>query len=351
MTMEDSNQLGEFDLIARFFNRQSLMGNHKPHDISSANSVLLGIGDDCALINPPPKGYCLAITTDMLVENRHFFSSADPEKLGHKCLAVNLSDLAAIGAKPVAYTLSLALPYVNAPWLASFAKGLHQLADYHDCQLIGGDTTQGPLTISITAFGHVPNSQSLRRSQAQLGDDIWLSNVVGDARYLLGVERGEWQPSQVLDSIQARLHCPTPRVELGIALLGIAHAAIDLSDGLLGDLKHILIASKWNADIWIDQIPTSQIVSALSPELRRLCTLKGGDDYELCFTAPEKNRQIISQISQELKVPLTRIGVITKTGSHDEFGKIDLIDSQNHVLPAELTQQYMRSFDHFQHES
>lgn len=222
--------LSEFDLIQQYFVTPA----------SSDRRIALGIGDDCALLQPSP-GMQLAISSDMLVSGRHFFPDADPRMLGHKCLAVNLSDLAAMGAKPVAFTLALALPEARPDWLAEFSGGLLALAEQHHCVLIGGDTTKGPLTICITIFGELPPGRALRRDAAQVGDDIWVSGTLGDARLALAHYWDEMRLSDADLAIAApRMHQPTPRIALGTALQAIAHAALDISDGLIGDLGHIL---------------------------------------------------------------------------------------------------------------
>jgi thiamine-monophosphate kinase len=214
--------MGEFDLIARFFTRP-------------VQRAALGVGDDCALLAPAP-GMQLAVSSDMLVEGRHFFADVDPAALGHKALAVNLSDLAACGARPLAFTLALALPRVDGPWLQSFAQGLLRLADAHGCELVGGDTTQGPLNICITVFGEVPAGQALLRSGARVGDDIYVSGTPGEARLALDALLGRIAlPAEVLARARQRLEQPTPRVALGQALRGVATSAIDVSDGLLGE--------------------------------------------------------------------------------------------------------------------
>lgn len=294
--------MGEFDLIERFFQRP-------------ARHAVLGVGDDCALIQPA-AGQQLAISTDMLVEGRHFLSTVDPARLGHKALAVNLSDLAACGAKPLAFTLALALPRADNAWLDGFSRGLLALADAHGCELIGGDTTQGPLNISITVFGEVPPQQALLRHAALAGDDIYVSGTLGDARLALEVFRGSCQVAgDVLERVRARMECPTPRVELGLALRGVAHAAIDISDGLLGDLGHVLKRSGVGAQVdtaWIQGSAalTADVLSL--PWLRRLdCVLAGGDDYELLFTAPVHDRERIHALASDVGVPVTRIGRIT----------------------------------------
>jgi thiamine-monophosphate kinase len=333
----ETNPLGEFDLIERFFKRP--LSNSNPQ-------ILLGIGDDCALISCSAKDQpgALAISTDMLIEGRHFLPGVDPGLLGHKALAVNLSDLAAMGATPTAFTLAIAMPEAKAEWLEDFSNGLLKLANHYHCPLIGGDTTAGPLTISITVFGRVNHTQALQRSNAQLGDDIWVSGTVGDARLALGAIRQEWllTPAEMA-LVAPRMHTPTPRIALGQKLLGIAHAAVDVSDGLLGDLSHILKMSQVGAEIEIDQIPRSGTLSEQALERQRLCTLMGGDDYELCFTAPRVHRETIQNLAKELDLNLTKIGVITPPTP----SLMILLDDSGQILPAEESQHYLHSFDHF----
>ncbi len=300
--------MGEFDLIARYFTRP----------VRPGGAAVLGVGDDCALLAPAP-GMQLAISSDMLVEGRHFFADVDPEALGHKALAVNLSDLAACGARPLAFTLALSLPRVDEAWLAGFSRGMWQLADAHGCQLVGGDTTQGPLNLCITVFGEVPTGQALLRSGARPGDDIYVSGTLGDARLALEALLGHTTlPADTLARARQRLERPTPRVELGLALRGIASSAMDLSDGLLGDLGHILKASGVGARIDVDE--TSNLIAAsaypasakgqFGIELVRQCTLAGGDDYELAFTAPPAQRAAVAAASQSSGTPVTRIGTV-----------------------------------------
>jgi thiamine-monophosphate kinase len=332
-------KLGEFDLIWRFFKAGS-----ESMAQTQTEQVLLGIGDDCALLQPD-AAQSLAVTSDMLVEGRHFFVGANPEWLGHKALAVNLSDLAAMGAKPVGFTLALALPNANADWLAQFSQGLFRLAQQWQCPLIGGDTTQGPLTICITALGHVP-AAAIKRSGAKVGDDIWVSGALGDARLALGALRSEWPlDHSSLETILHRMHQPEPRIALGIQLRGIASSALDVSDGLLGDLRHILKASQVNAEVLIDQLPISRTLAEQTGHLRRQCAANGGDDYELCFTAPTSKRITLESLSTAL-LPLTRIGSITSASNGAEPTLI-LRDANGNLLTAAESMRLMQSFDHF----
>ena len=318
--------MGEFDLIERYFK--------KP-----VRHADLGIGDDCALLSTAP-GHQLAISTDMLVEGRHFLSTVQPSHLGHKALAVNLSDLAACGAQPKAFLLSLAMPRADAHWLEGFSQGLFELAQQHDCELIGGDTTQGPLNISITVLGEVPQGQALLRSGAQAGDDLYVSGTVGDARLALEAFRGHISlPETVLQSARARMETPTPRVQLGMALRGIASAAADISDGLLGDLGHILKASGVGARIeWplAASLLGSRTRWSCPMALAQTCVLSGGDDYELVFTAPASRREQVAAAAARTQTPVTRIGtVVAQSG-------MEVLDGQGQALPGPFA-----SFDHF----
>ena len=329
--------MGEFDLIARFFKRPAAA-------TASAASTVLGIGDDCALLQPAP-GMQLAISSDMLVEGRHFLSTVDPYKLGHKALAVNLSDLAACGAKPLAFTLALSLPRADAAWLEPFSRGLLALADAHGCALVGGDTTQGPLNICITVFGEVPPGQALLRSGARAGDDLYVSGTLGDARLALEVFRGTLAvPGEVFSAARARMEQPTPRVALGQALRGVASSALDVSDGLLGDLGHILRASGVGACIDLSKTINLIAFSALQvsataqfdADYLQQCTLAGGDDYELAFTAAPTHRADVAAAAQASGTPVTRIGVVETTPG------LRLIDAQGRPLV-----RHYASFDHF----
>ncbi len=289
--------LGEFELIERYFARPS-------------RRAVLGNGDDCALL-APAAGMVLATSTDMLVEGRHFLPTVPPERLGHKALAVNLSDLAACGAQPLAFTLALALPRADEEFLAGFSRGLFALADAHDCELVGGDTTSGPLTISISVFGEVPPSAALLRSGAQAGDDVWVSGTLGDARLALEAFRGRVAlDAAAFEAVRLAMEQPQPRVMLGVALRGVARSAIDVSDGLHGDLSHLLRRSGVGATIDVDALPAGAVLRAQPPEMQRLCTLTGGDDYELVFTAAPAQRDAIVAAGGHAGVAVTRIGRI-----------------------------------------
>ena len=336
-----SGPLGEFDLIQRFFKTGAdSMASEKSYD-----AVTLGIGDDCALIKPM-AGEEIAITSDMLVEGRHFFAHANPEQLGYKALAVNLSDLAAMGVKPIGFTLSIALPEVNSSWLEAFAKGLFGIAQHYSCPLIGGDTTAGPLTISITAFGSIPSGKAIRRSGAKVDDDIWVSGTLGDARLTLAALRHEINVSKDdLNSIEHRMHQPSPRIELGIQLREIASAALDVSDGLLGDLRHILRQSQVDAEIELNQLPKSVTLQKQDLAIQNQFAACGGDDYELCFTAPPSEREKIHNLSKTLNLPLTIIGKILPKNDVDI--KIHLLDASGKKLSNTEAAPFLNSFDHF----
>ncbi len=322
--------MGEFELIRRHFQRAT--------PPAGDSAVVLGIGDDCALLQPSP-GHQLAISSDMLVEGRHFFPDVDPEALGHKALAVNLSDLAAMGARPLGFTLALALPHADGDWLARFAQGLFALADAHACPLVGGDTTRGPLNLCITVFGEVRPGRALRRDAARAGDDLYVSGRTGEARLALEQLRGTaWAGAAVDAEARARLERPTPRNALGVALAATpgVHAAIDLSDGLAGDLGHLLQASGVGAEIDLPDLPVASILHGL-PEAHRLeCLLAGGDDYELLFTAAPEARAAVAQASADSGTPVTRIGRVTATPG------LRLLDAAGQERPLDAV-----GFDHF----
>ena len=315
--------LGEFDLIGRYFSRP-------------VQRAALGIGDDCALFAPGP-GMQLAVSSDMLVEGRHFLGTVAPDRLGHKALAVNLSDLAACGARPLAFTLALAMPRAEEAFLEGFSRGLFALADAHGCELVGGDTTQGPLNICITVFGEVPHGQALLRSGARVGDDLYVSGTLGDARLALEVFRGTVAlPGDAFDAVRGAMELPTPRVALGQALRGVASSAIDVSDGLLGDLGHILGRSRVGARVEVDAVPRSAVLRGQSLAWQRECTLAGGDDYELLFTAPASQAAAVRDAAHRSGVAATRIGRIEAEPA------LRLVDANGAAVDNRF-----RAFDHF----
>jgi thiamine-monophosphate kinase len=299
----------EFEIIRRYFSRP-------------ARRALLGVGDDAALLAPSP-GMELAFATDLLVSGRHFLPGADPRLLGHKTLAVNLSDMAAMGATPRWATLALALESDDEAWLAAFAEGFYALAERFGVDLVGGDTTRGPLTLCVAILGEVPAGRALRRDGARAGDDVWVSGELGGAAYALGEPR---------DAAAARrLHAPEPRVALGEALRGIASAAIDVSDGFAQDLGHVLESSRVGAEVRYASLPKHRIAD---PALERRCVLSGGDDYELLFTAPPANRGAIERLSGEPK--LTRVGTV-RAGP----AALRVLDERGAPMTVE------RGYDHF----
>jgi len=321
--------MGEFDLIKRFFTRDAVLAPQP--------GVAVGIGDDCAVLAPTP-GMQWLVSTDMLVEGRHFLSTVAPERLGHKSLAVNLSDLAACGATPRAFTLALAMPRVDEVFLEGFARGLFALADAHGIALVGGDTTAGPLNICITVMGEAPAGAALLRRGGQAGDDLYVSGRLGDARLALETFRGTLMLETGAEFEQARLamECPAPRVALGQALRGIAHSAIDVSDGFAGDLGHILARSGLGATVRVDELPRSALLARQPLALQRLCTLTGGDDYELIFSAPVQARTAVLAAAAESATLVTRVGQL------DAAPGLRLLDRGGQLLREDLA-----SFDHF----
>lgn len=315
--------LGEFEIIDKYFTR-------------SPRRAAVGVGDDCALIDVDP-GMRLAVSCDMLVEGRHFLSTVAPERLGHKALAVNLSDLAACGAEPLGFILALALPSADEAFIAPLARGMLALADEYRVELIGGDTTAGPLNICITVLGQVPPEQALLRSGARPGHDIWVSGRLGDARLALEVFRGHAVlPGSSFEEVRRAMECPVPRVGLGIALRGVATSAIDLSDGLLGDLGHVLQRSGVGATIDVDALPRGAILRSQPTALQHECVLAGGDDYELLFTAPRSRREEVLQAAVQARVAVTPCGVIE---AGDELRVVD-----GNGAPVDAPR---RGFDHF----
>lgn len=333
--------LGEFDLIARIRARAAARAD-----------VVLGIGDDAALLAPRP-GECLALCVDTLNAGVHFPPSATPADIGWKALAVNLSDLAAMGAEPAWCTLSLSLPQPDRDWLDGFLDGLLALAGEHGLALVGGDTTRGPLSVSITAAGFVPPTQALRRDGARAGDEIWVTGTLGDAAAGLALvqaeEGGNTGAPGFLEPpgaetgpahrafLRGRLHRPAPRIAAGLALRGLAHACIDVSDGLLADLGHVLAASAVGAVLELDALPASPALAALrDPVARRRFQCSGGDDYELCFTAPPARHEAVRAALSARGVQAACIGSI-RAGS-----SLVAQDAQGRAVRLEPD-----GFDHF----
>ena len=318
--------LSEFSLIDRYFKTSPAPG-------------MVGVGDDAALMSVP-AGHKLVVCKDVLVQGRHFFADVDPYRLGQKSLAVNLSDLAAMGATPLACLLGLALPQVDEPWLESFSAGLHALGKHWNCPLVGGDTTaseQG-IFISVTALGTLPQDQpGLLRSAARVHDDVWISAELGAADVALRIMSGDLpDPHGCLDQIRPALESPNPRVALGQQLLGVAHAAIDISDGLTQDLGHILDSSGVGACLEVDLLPVHPALGAFPKAVVSQAVLHGGDVYELCFTAPPVKRDKILAIGQDLDIKLTRVGTIcAEPGLFAQYA-----DGRREQLQA-------RGFDHF----
>jgi thiamine-monophosphate kinase len=324
--------LGEFDLIAKYFTRPT-------------PRAVLGVGDDCALLQPA-VGMQWAVSCDMLVEGRHFLSTVPPERLGHKALAVNLSDLAACGARPLAFTLALALPRADEAFLAGFSQGLWALADAHGIELVGGDTTAGPLNLCITVFGEVPPGQALRRDGARAGDELWVSHPpeggLGDARLALEGFRGRVHLlGDDFDTVRRAMEQPQPRVALGLALRGVASAAIDLSDGLVGDLGHVLQRSGVGALLQTDALPISPVLARQPRERQLHCALAGGDDYELLFTAAPDRRVQVQAAAAAAGVAVRCIGRI------EAGAGLRLVDAQGATLPPLA----LHGFDHFRDET
>ena len=318
----------EFELIREYFTQPTQHTN-------------LSVGDDAALISVAP-GMELAISADMLIAGTHFFHDADAYKLGWKSLAVNVSDMAAMGANPKWATLAIALPHADKDWLTEFSRGFFSCAKAFSVDLIGGDTTRGPLTISVQIMGEVPQGAAITRSGAQAGDDIWLSGILGDAALALAHLQGKMHDKLALDDGYIEyclhaLHIPKPRVELGLALRKIATSAIDISDGLLSDLGHILKASAIGAEIHLNQVPTSAFISQhLHEKHIQQYVLAGGDDYELCFTAPVNAREQINSLSRQLHLTLTNIGNTTSTT------ELLVYDASQKPIPINKT-----GYDHF----
>jgi len=323
---------GEFDLIARYFARPT-------------PQAVLGPGDDCALLAPSP-GMELAITTDMLVSGVHFLPDTDPYQLGWKALAVNLSDLAAMGAKPRWVLLAGSLPDADEEWIAAFSGGLFACATRHTVDLVGGDTTRGPLNLCITALGEVPVGTSLRRDLARPGDDLWISGQPGLAALgLAHLQSRTRLPEMLSKRCISALQKPVPRVELGLALRQqhLAQSAIDVSDGLLADLSHIAERSGVDALVFLPQLPC--LPAGADPVLARNCQLAGGDDYELLFTASVSKRHELAGLAAQLDLPLWRIGQIVEAGDAAR-PEARLVDENGQIMPTTC-----KGFDHFDQDN
>ena len=296
--------MAEFSLIDRFRQR----AGRRP-------DVALGIGDDAALIDPP-KGQQLVLAVDTLVEGVHFAKGVPASAIGWKALAVNLSDLAAMGAEPAVALLALTLPSDDAGFVEEFAIGFAALADTHRVALVGGDTTRGPLAASVTVMGYVPKGKALTRAGAAAGDDLWVTGTLGDAAGALAL----WKsgiPMLRTGVLRERLDRPAPRLGAGLALRGLASACIDVSDGFLADLGHVLAMSGLGADVDVDALPaTPALLEAFpDPVARRALQLTGGDDYELCFTAAVKHRDAVRAALDGVATPVTRVGTLTAGAS------------------------------------
>lgn len=307
----------EFALIDRYFKR-------------ATSHTALGVGDDAAIVRPSP-GMELVVSTDMLVAGTHFLPDADPENLGWKVLAVNVSDMAAMGAQPKWALLAAALPAATESWIEKFARGFFACADAFDVDVIGGDTTKGPRNFCVTIFGELPAGQALLRSGAQPGDEVWVSGTPGRAARGLAHLQGRIVLEEpTLADCLAALHRPQPRVALGLALRGLATAAIDVSDGLLADLGHVLAASGVAATLRPAALP--------APSFERDCYLAGGDDYELAFTAPAARHEEVLALGQNLSLPLDCIGIIEAGVA----GALTVLDQAGQPVEADR-----RGYDHF----
>ena len=316
--------MNEFDLIARYFQRPGKVAD-------------LGVGDDAALLTPG-AGQQLAVSVDMLVAGRHFFEDVNPYTLGHKSLAVNLSDLAAMGATPRWFTLALALPHADANWLDAFSRGMFALAEIHEIELVGGDTTRGPLTISIQVAGEVPRGTALLRGGAQAGDDIWVSGSLGAAAAAVAARlEGLALSSSAMGVCQQRLELPSPRVALGQGLRGLASACLDISDGLVGDLAHICRRSGLAAQVQASWVPVAAALAELPVAGALQLALAGGDDYELCFCAPPAARDAIQRLAAQCDVAVTRVGQM-QTGAPG----VQVLDNAGHAVAPQRA-----AFDHF----
>lgn len=321
--------MGEFDLIRLYFSR---------HKHLKRADILQSVGDDCAVLNVP-NGRRLAVTTDTLVCGTHFLPDISPSDLAYKSLAVNLSDLAGMGAKPAWISLALTLPSIDEAWLSAFSETLFNELERFDVALIGGDTTKGSLSLTLTAQGFLPQDRGLYRHQAQVGDLIFVSGTLGDSSAGLDLLlKAENKLTEAQQQLLKRHLRPTPRIELGEALTAYSRCALDISDGLLADLRHILTASRCGADIWVEQLPLSPALCEVYPlEQAEAFALGGGEDYELCFTVPPQNAQAVTQLSERLNISCRCIGEIT--------AKQEELRLFKHEQPYRLPTRF--GFDHF----
>lgn len=298
----------EFELIQHIF-QASVMA-----DTQGRDDILLGIGDDCAQV-VVPSGQSLVFSMDTLVEGRHFPFDADPTDIGYRAVASCVSDLAAMGAKPAFFTLGLTIPDSDPQWLAGLAQGMAELAEPIGLALVGGDTTKGPLTITLQVHGYVETELAVKRSTAQLGDDIYVTGLLGDAAAAVPIVTGEWQvSSERFDYFYERYWRPQNRLIVGMALKRVAHAMMDISDGLAQDIQHILKASNKGAILHANAVPISAQLRAWQPDVAMVLALTGGDDYELCFTASKVQADEIAMITQTLGLECTKIGEVTEDG-------------------------------------
>lgn len=321
--------MSEFDIIKTYFSKYTKL---------QSDGKIFGVGDDCALFSSSYDKQ-IAISTDMLIEDRHFFHGTDPSSIGHKSLAVNLSDLSAMGANPIGCLLSIGIPAVDKKWLHSYAEGLYNISTKYSCPLIGGDTTRSnsKIIINITVFGELPYTESMKRHNAKIGDEIWVSGFLGEADIAYKMISNHINyDKEILDNTIIALERPNPRLNLGQNLLEIANAAIDISDGLIQDLKHILVASGVGADIFYSKIPVAKSIVSLSKNIIKKSILTGGDVYELCFTAPESKHDDIMKLSNKLNLNLSMIGIINNSSN------LRIYDIQGQEI-----QYHSTGFDHF----
>lgn len=320
--------MNEFEIIRRYF--------QKPE--KTQTGLVLGIGDDAAVVQPP-EGKQLVLATDTLVEDRHFLAGTQARSIGHKALAVNLSDLAAMGAQAAGFTLSLSMPEADELWLKEFSQGLFDLADRFGISLVGGDTVRGPLVVTITAYGWVDQGQSLTRSGAQVGDQVYVTGQLGNSALAILSRFGKLKlAEEEAREVDLCIDYPQPRLALGQTLHGLATSVIDISDGLMADLGHVIEQSRVGARINSAQIPTSSIYKHNQDTLQGPCTaVSFGDDYELCFTARKEHEDTLAKLGDQCHCPVTRIGEITDTG------RLELLDEQGRELVCESS-----GHDHFQ---